>query len=108
MAESPDELPSGAGHLARSYPEVWTAFSELGRACAEAGPLDGRTARFVKLALAIGAMSEGAVHSHARRAMTESVPAEEIKHVALLSIPTLGFPQAVKALTWIGDITDQG
>jgi hypothetical protein len=26
--------------------------------------------------------------------------------VALLAIPTFGFPQAVKALTWIEDITD--
>ena len=32
-----------------------------------AGPLDQKTVRLVKLALAIGAKSEGAVHSHVRR-----------------------------------------
>lgn len=108
MAERPDELPSGAAYLARSYPAVWEAFSGLGAACAEAGPLDDKTVRLVKLALAIGAESEGAVHSHARRAVAERISMEELKHVALLAIPTLGLPQAVKALTWIGDIVGDG
>jgi alkylhydroperoxidase/carboxymuconolactone decarboxylase family protein YurZ len=59
----------------------------------------------VKLALALGALSEGAVHSHARRGLADGLSPEELKHVALLAIPTLGLPQAVKGLTWIEDIT---
>lgn len=106
MAEAPEDLPSGAGDLAAAYPDVWKAFAALGKACAEAGPVDGRTARLVKLALAIGALSEGAVHSHTRRALDEGLTKEELKQVALLAIPTLGFPRGVKALTWIEDITD--
>lgn len=105
MAEGHDELPSGAGELARAHPEVWRAFAALGKACAESGPLDPRTIRVVKLALAIGALSEGAVHSHTRRALEEGLSSAMLKHVALLAIPTLGFPQGVKALTWIEDIT---
>ena len=106
MAERPENLPSGAGEVAKAYPEVWNAYAALGKACAESGPIDGRTARLVKLALAIGALSEGAVHSHSRRALDEGVSKEELKQVALLAIPTLGFPQGVKALTWIEDVTD--
>ena len=106
MAERPDNLPSGAGEVARAYPEVWNAYAALGKACSEAGPIDGRTARLVKLALAIGALSEGAVHSHARRALEEGASKDELKQVALLAIPTLGFPQGVKALTWIEGVTD--
>lgn len=99
-----NELPSGAGHLARTFPEVWNAYAKLGEACAEAGPLDGRTRRLVKLALSIGVASEGAVHSHARRALEEGITAEELLHVVLLAIPTTGLPNAVKALTWVEDI----
>ncbi len=102
----PDDLPSGAGEVARAYPKVWEAYAALGKACSESGPIDGRTARLVKLALAIGALSEGAVHSHTRRALEEGLRKEELKQVALLAIPTLGFPQGVKALTWIEDVTD--
>jgi alkylhydroperoxidase/carboxymuconolactone decarboxylase family protein YurZ len=107
MAVDPDDLPSGAGHVARTYPQVWKAYAEVGRACSEAGSVSGRTARLVKLALAIGALSEGAVHSHTRRALEEGVAADDLKQVALMAIPTLGFPQAVRALTWIEDITDK-
>jgi AhpD family alkylhydroperoxidase len=106
MAERPENLPSGAGEVARAYPEVWNAYAALGKACSEAGPINGRTARLVKLALAIGTLSEGAVHSHTRRALAEGVSKEELKQVALLAVPTLGFPQGVKALTWIEDVTD--
>ncbi|MGC3872270.1 carboxymuconolactone decarboxylase family protein [Halomonas sp. GXIMD04776] len=103
---SQQNLPSGAGEVAEQYPEVWSAYAALGEACAESGPLDERTRRLVKLALAVGARSEGAVHSHARRALEESIDAEELKQVAMMSIPTLGFPAAVAALTWIEDVTD--
>jgi len=106
MVENADELPSGAGKVARAYPAVWEAYAALGKATAEAGPLDERTRRLVKLALSIGASSEGAVHSHARRAVAEGVSKQELKQVALLAIATLGLPQAVKGLTWIEDITD--
>jgi hypothetical protein len=29
-----------------------------------------------------------------------------MKHVAILSIPTMGFPQAMAALSWIEDLTE--
>ena len=106
MAEAPEDLPSGASEIAQTYPAIWTAYAALGKACAEAGPLDERTRRLVKLALAVGALSEGTVHSHTRRALADGLAPEELKQVALLAIPTLGFPQGVKALTWIEDITE--
>jgi alkylhydroperoxidase/carboxymuconolactone decarboxylase family protein YurZ len=108
MVESAEELPSGADDLARAYPAIWKTYSALGEACTQAGPLEGKALRLVKLALAIGASSEGAVHSHVRRAREEGIADNELKHVALLAIPTLGFPQAIKVLTWIKDVTDGG
>jgi alkylhydroperoxidase/carboxymuconolactone decarboxylase family protein YurZ len=100
------KLPAAAGEVARAYPEIWRAYAALGAACAEAGPVDGLALRLVKLALAIGAGSEGGVHSHCRRALEEGVPAAALRQVALLAIPTLGFPRAVAALTWVEDVTD--
>lgn len=106
MATGPDDLPSGAAEVARRYPAIWETYAKLGEACATSGPLDRRTLRLVKLAFAIGASSEGAVHSHTRRALDEGLAGEVLKQVALLAIPTLGFPHAVRALTWIEDVTD--
>ena len=101
-----DKLPSAAGDVAQAYPDIWKAYSDLGEACAKAGPLDQKTLRLVKLALAIGAASEGATHSHTRRAMAEGISSDELKQVAMLAVSTLGFPRAVASLTWIEDVTD--
>lgn len=100
-----DDLPSTAGELAEEYPDIWEQYSDLGKACSEAGPIDDETKRLVKLALAAGSGSEGAVHSHVRRGREEGIDPETLKHVALLSIPTLGFPQAMAVRSWIDDLT---
>jgi alkylhydroperoxidase/carboxymuconolactone decarboxylase family protein YurZ len=99
-------MPGAAGELAEDYPDIWTAYAALGKAAAEAGPLTDRERRLVKLALAIGAGSEGAVHSHTRRARSEGIEDSAIAQVALLAIGPLGLPRAVAAKTWIEDIGD--
>lgn len=101
-----ERLPGGAAKIADRYPAVWKAYSGLGEACAEAGPLSARERRLVKLAFAIGAASEGAVHSHVRRGREERIEADALRQTALLAITTLGFPRAVAALTWIEDIIE--
>lgn len=99
------ELPGIAGQVARDKPELWRAFQALGAAAGAAGPLSEREQRLVNLALAIGGGSEGATHSHARRALAEGLPADALDHVAFLAITTLGWPQAIRGLSWIRDIT---
>ncbi len=96
--------PSGAGRFAARFPEVWHAYQALGASAAASGPIDARGRRLVKLAMAIGAASEGAVHSHARQALEEGVSAAEIRQVCNLAITTLGFPAAMAALSWVNDV----
>ena len=99
------ELPaSGAGRFATDYPNVWENYTALGKSVAEAGELDARTRRLLKIALAIGAASEGAVHSHVRQASEEGIATADIRQVALLAITTLGFPAAMAAYSWVNDI----
>ncbi|MGM0371619.1 MAG: carboxymuconolactone decarboxylase family protein [Halobacteriota archaeon] len=99
-----EEMPSTPSQLARDHPAVWEAYAELGAAAADAGPLDGERKRLAKLALAIGAQSEGAVHSHVRRGLDEGLDPASMRHVAILSIPTIGFPGAMAGLSWINDL----
>jgi len=101
-----EDMPGAAGDLARSHPDIWSAYAALGAATASAGALSVRERRLVKLALAIGAASEGAVHSHARRGLKEGLPADDLHQVALLAIGLLGLPRAVAAGTWIADVAD--
>lgn len=87
----------------RSYPEIWTSFSKLAEQCHSGGPLDDKTRRLVKVAVSIGAGLEGATHSAVRHARDAGISEKEIEHVAVLAITTLGFPSAMRALSWIRD-----
>lgn len=99
----PNNLPTPVEDFRTEYAAVWKAFTELGDHCHKAGPLDEKTRRLVKVALSIGAGLEGGTHSAVRNALASGITPEEIRHVAVLGITTLGLPTAVRALTWIND-----
>jgi 4-carboxymuconolactone decarboxylase len=97
------QLPKAYENFKKTYPEVWQAYDRLGALIHDSGPVDKKTRELLKLAMAIGARLEGAVHSHTRRALEEGAKAEEIYHVVLLGVTTLGFPQTIAGLTWVED-----
>src|SRR6266540_1706664 len=98
------KLPRTFEKFRGQNPAVAVAYENLGRACADAGPLDARTRELVKLGMAIGGRLEGAVHSHVRRAIEAGATPEEIRHVVALVVPTLGFPTMAMAFTWVEDV----
>ncbi len=92
--------------LVKRYPGVFEAHEKLGSELKKAGPLDEKTLQLIKLAAAAAAGSEGAVHSHTRRAKEKGASADEIYHALLSLISTIGFPKAMAAISWSGDILD--
>jgi len=86
------------------YPAVAVALDGLGEAVDGAGPLDERSARLVKLGLAVGALAEGAVKSNARKALAAGASAEEVRQVGMLAITTCGFPSAIAGIGWIDEV----
>jgi alkylhydroperoxidase/carboxymuconolactone decarboxylase family protein YurZ len=101
-----EKLPDIIEAIRAEHPQVWDAYTRLGDAASEAGPLDKKTQRLVKLALALGAREEGAVHSHARRGLRQGLTREELLHVASLGITTLGWPHATAGRSWILDVVE--
>jgi 4-carboxymuconolactone decarboxylase len=86
------------------YPAVAEALDGLGEAVDGAGPLDERSARLVKLGLAVGALAEGAVKSNARKALAAGASAGEVRQVGILAITTCGFPSAIAGIGWIDEV----
>jgi alkylhydroperoxidase/carboxymuconolactone decarboxylase family protein YurZ len=86
------------------YPKVAEAYEQLGKRVHGAGPLTAKERALVKLAISIGARLEGGAHSHARKALAAGVSKEEMYHVALLAIQTIGFPSSMAAMSWIDDV----
>jgi len=103
MSKLEEDLPGTARHIADRSPSVWEAYNDLGKAASQSGPLSQREIRLVKLALSVAIQSQGAVHSHARRGRAEGLSDEDLNHVAMLAIPTIGFPRAAAAFSWLDD-----
>jgi len=80
------------------------AVEDLGTVLRQQGPLDEKTANLIQLAAAVAIRSEGAVHSHIRRAMESGASADEVYHAIVLLTSTIGFPTVSAALSWAGDV----
>lgn len=103
---SMSKIPKRFLSFQKNYPPVAKAYEELGTAVHSFGPLDEKTRALVKVALSTGARLEGGVHSHVRKALAAGVTNEELHHVALLAIQTIGFPSAMAAMSWIDDVVN--
>lgn len=99
-------LPRHYATFTEKHPEVAQALEQLGLSLKAAGPLDAKTIELLRLATAVGARAEGAVHSHARRAREAGATPQEIRHAVLLAITTIGFPGAMAAMTWVNDVLE--
>lgn len=88
----------------KSNPDYIKAVEALGKVARKAGPLDDRQAQLLQLAAAAAIRSEGAVHSHTRRAVEAGVAAGEIRHALILLTSTIGFPSVMAALSWADDV----
>ena len=85
-------------------PELMQAFETLGETAKNAGPLDAKTCALVKLGLSLAAGLEGASHSGVNKALAAGCTPEEIRHVPLLAVTTLGFPAMMRARAWVEDV----
>jgi len=98
------KLPNRFTNFVETYPAVGTAYRELSEAASGAGPIDKKTQSLVKLGIAIASELEGGTHSAARKALDAGCTAEELRHVAILAVTTIGFPTMMKGLSWVDDV----
>ncbi|TVR76682.1 MAG: carboxymuconolactone decarboxylase family protein [Saprospirales bacterium] len=106
MSKPKDKIPERYLRFMKKYPNIGKAYNDLGTAVHEAGPLDEKTRALIKIGISGGAMLEGAFHSHIRKAIKAGATREEIQQVALLALPTIGFPSMMALMSWIEDIYD--
>jgi len=96
------QAPKTYNEFIKKFPKLgkaWEIVSEAG----QEGPLDQKTVRLIKLAIAIGAMRQGAVHSGVRKALALGISEKELWQIVALAAGTLGFPATVAVYSWIMD-----
>jgi len=102
-----NEIPVKQYHkMKERHPQLLDAVEALGTAVAKAGPLSEKERQLVQLAAAAAIRSEGAVHSHTRRAVKAGASAEEVRHTIMLLTSTIGFPTVVAAMSWADDVLE--
>ena len=84
-------LPRTYEDFIKKFPKVLECYQQLGKSCREEGPLDEKCQDLVKLGIAIGANSRGAVMSSIRKALAAGATPNEIIHVVLLSLTPQDF-----------------
>ena len=106
MAEQ--RLPKMYSSIRKRYKKLGTAMDNLGKTVRSLGPLDDKSCHLVQLAAAAAIRSEGAVHSHVRRALESGAKEEEVYHSLILLTSTIGFPAVSAAVSWADDIIKGG
>lgn len=97
-------IPKRYQQMHADHPGYMAAYESLGKAAREAGPLNDREVALTKLAISLGAGLEGASHSHCRKALDAGCSPDDLRHVAMLSAPTIGFPTMMRAKSWVEDV----
>jgi len=97
-------LPKAYENFEKKFPEILKDYQQLGKSCREGGPLKEKCQNLIKLGIAIGVNSRGAVMSSVRKALASGSTPEEITHAVLLSLTTTGFPNMIAALGWVNEV----
>lgn len=103
MKKSDQAPPKFYTDFLKKFPEVGALYEKLGDAVHRHGPLNERERALIKLAISGSHQFHSAFKSHLRKATAAGVTREEIEHVALLMLPTIGFPTMMYMLGTIAE-----
>jgi AhpD family alkylhydroperoxidase len=98
------KLPPHYVSIRERFGDFGKILAELGQNVKDLGPLDNKTCELVQLGAAATLRSEGAVHSHARRAVESGASPEEVYQSVIILTGTIGFPNVAAAISWLDDI----
>ena len=104
---SQEKFPTWYESIKKRHKKLLDALEELGKAARQEGPLDEKTSHLIQLAAAATNRSEGAVHSHVKRAIKAGAKSAEIYQAILLLTSTIGFPNVSAALSWAEDVISE-
>jgi 4-carboxymuconolactone decarboxylase len=102
-----EKLPKHYVSIRSRFEEYGEVLSQLGQVVKEAGPIDEKTSQLIQLAASAAIRSEGAVHSHAKRAIELGASSEEVYQAVILVTSTIGFPNVAAAISWVDDIVQK-
>jgi alkylhydroperoxidase/carboxymuconolactone decarboxylase family protein YurZ len=107
MEESMPQYPEHYTWIKKQFGKAMNTHQKMGQQLLEAGPVGKKQAQLIQLAAAAAVRSEGAVHSHVKRALEAKAKPAEIYHTLVLVTSTIGFPAVSAALSWARDVIEK-
>ncbi len=101
------QYPEHYTWVSKQFGKAMKSHQKLGEQLLDAGPVGKKQAQLVQLAAAAAVRSEGAVHSHVKRALAARAKPAEIYHTLVLLTSTIGFPAVSAALSWARDVIEK-
>ena len=98
------DFPRHYKNLRKRFPGYFAALEGLGQEVRASGPLDEKTIELLQLATSAAVRSEGALHSHARRALAAGATRDELYQGLLALTSTIGFPAVAASVSWLEDV----
>lgn len=99
-----EEFPKNYIGIRDRYQEYSSILGDLGKVVRDSGPIEHKNTHLVQLAASAAIRSEGAVHSHTKRALEAGASPEEIYQALLLVTSIIGFPNVAAAISWADDV----
>ncbi len=97
-------LPDIVKTFVERHREISETLLKVGELCSQAGPIDQVNQHLIRMGIAVGAQSQGAVRSHARRALDAGATKEQVLQTVLLSSTIGGFPAMIAAYGWLEEL----
>ena len=101
------DYPENYMWITKQFGKAMKSHQKFGQDLLDAGPIGKKQAQLIQLAAAAACRSEGAVHSHVKRALEARAKPAEIYHALILLTSTIGFPAVSAALSWARDIIEK-
>ena len=95
MADLPSP-PQAYQEFTDRFPGLADAWELIGEAGTQ-GPLEDPALRLLKLAIAVGAMSRGAIRASVRKARALGISRRAVEQVVALGAGTIGLPASIEA-----------
>jgi 4-carboxymuconolactone decarboxylase len=103
MDSNTPKPPRFYSHFMQKYPEIGQKYEQLGQIIHENGPLTERERALIKMAVSGSHLFHSAFKSHIRKAVQAGITRQEMEHLSLLMLPTVGFPTTMAMLGMIED-----
>lgn len=97
-------LPEMYISIRKRFKDLAASVGELGKTVRGLGPVDEKTSHLIQVAGAAAIRSEGAMHSHVRRALEAGAEPDEVYHAIILLTSMIGFPAVSAAISWADDV----